>query len=59
MSSTGLTYNTPAYVRAIPAYQWEAWIRNGDLPILEFDHECLNVVAAILKATRRWLEAQR
>ncbi len=58
MSSTGLTYNTPADVRAIPAYQWESWIRNGDL-ILEFDHECLNVVAAILKATRRRLEAQR
>ena len=39
MSSTGLTYRTPADVRAIPNGQIERWIREDSLPGPRFSPE--------------------
>ena len=58
MSGTGRPiYTTPTEVRAIPEDQWERWVRAGELPLTEFAPDVLSVVAAILKATRRRMDA--
>ena len=39
MNRTGLTYRTPADVRAIPNRQWERWICARAIPYHEFAAE--------------------
>ena len=60
MSDTGLPfYRTPAEVRAIPQTQWEEWARNGGASpdLFSPDDGCLQTADAILRATRRRLDA--
>lgn len=57
MSVTGLTYHTPADVRAIPQEQWERWIVTATTPTERFvGADTRRVAFEVMRATRRRLE---
>lgn len=61
MNRTGLTYRTPADVRAIPHLQWEAWLRAEAVPFRAFaaTAHVQEVLRTILDATQNRMGARK